>query len=316
MQTEDESVFFDNFEKESHQTFYSYLENKEYKKSFQFGLLSDSKYFPNIVIRNEEEAKEVYTKIKAVFVLSGYIVKDQYGYKIGINILNAKEGELENKFYITTKKGGLEGGLKELSVKVLNHLYKIYDVPEKEIRKIGFSPGTYLGLFYSVGYFVPLMDWWETETGIVQGELGLRFERLPPVARYQSFRFSFRPLISVWYGFGINKPELIRSYYHQFQFRTGLDLVFEFHKNYILYTGFGAYASLDVVYQFSEYGGGVFNNAVAPGIYTGLGFEYWFGKSRLIGIGYNNHFSFTFYSPLYIGFSAQLYLANRFPARL
>jgi hypothetical protein len=313
----EEGLTFSQDEQDLYKTVFEYMDGRSYPKAFVVKLLSDRIEFLNTIVRNHEEAEAVALKLGKGYIVSGYIYKAKEECKIGLTLYNGKTGEQVKNFYKAVSVKEIKTAMINLSQKVMNELYLLYQVPEKEIKKIGFSPASYLGVRYGFGYHVPLGDFWRVQTGIADTEVSLLGENIPALAKSSNFAFSLRPGISVHYQVSLNKPEYLFNLFQSLQFILSVETLQTFYKRYVIHQTLGGLVNLDIIYRNEQFRGESFSNAVAPGLLMGIGYEYWLGEKMLTGIGFNNRFVFVFYSDrFYADYSLMLYVSHRFPKRL
>ena len=288
---------------------------KAIKKTDEEGLLnlfsvSQSVTYSDKVTKSTIEAAELCELLHIDYLLYGFIEKTSKYFNAEVRLYE-KDTKMDKKiFYVKTDAGNIDDVISELSDKIKNYLYSMFGVSEyfKE-RKTGFGG---IGIYNSVGYWFPVGEWWKDITGLVTFETGLNVVPVTPMAKARNFAYYMRFGFYTSYSLAINKPGFLDSYYNSIIFRIPVENCLEIFFNHVFIIGAGPQLQLDVLYQKKLFDAPYTGATVAFSIYTNIGYEYWFGKNKVAGMGLNNIVDFTFYNPFYVDYKIELYSAVRF----
>lgn len=186
-----------------------------------------------------------------------------------------------------------------------------------EVTQKPFVLSNYIGIYEAAGYYVPMGAYWDIFTGLLTLETGVQAVRLPHFITTpdEIFKLRLRPGLMVAYSLGMNKPGYNRYYYHGITVKIPLELCFEFSERFIFTVGTGPQLQIDIFSYTNENGTLDTLPSTTFSLFALTGFEYLFGKNRLIGIGNNHVFDFTFYQIFFPVYKVQLYVIYRFKER-
>lgn len=286
---------------------------------------SDS--FTEWVVRNETDARIAAHMINVDYIVYGTMGKVNNYLEATLHLYqNDKEDSVYTISHVS-RNNDVKTFLTEVALKLNTVLdTQIFKVEKQTIQQdtdkllkrellIGdirqFRLSDYLGIYNSVGYYIPMLDWWHYTTGLALAETGIRVVNLPPLYKGDVIKLNLETGLTFTYSVGMNKPGFAESYLHMFLFKIPLAFVITIADRASFFIDAGPQAQIDHFYQ--SYNGLEYTNtSVAFSLNAGTGFHYWFGKRGLACLGLKAAFDVSFYDSIYLDCNIQLYNMIRF----
>jgi hypothetical protein len=316
--TEGETTQLTDMEKASANFVYQYLGKERYAKQIKFVDVSGKKDVPAFIVKTENEADQLSIFLGCDYLIFGYVKKTNLYYDVELRIYSFEKKEVVGIVYDRHETNDFLFMIKELSSKTSSKIMEITKTQKEETKKPEkFYLSNYIGIYNAVGYWIPFPEYWNAMTGIVSGETGIKVVRIPVLYSYKSlFQLTIRPGFTFSYAFAMNKPEIIEDYYHSFLFKFPVDLCFKFHDETIgAYIGTGAAVQFDFIYQKPPYKDVNVKTSVAFSIPVSTGVEFYPEKKKIVGIGLDNTFDFTFYKDFFIDYRVSFFTIVKFPEK-
>jgi predicted DNA-binding protein YlxM (UPF0122 family) len=271
-------------------------------------------FLDDVSVQTRLDASEMCEQLDTNYIIYGSVKKTHEYYDATLRLFENERKEVRKSVYNKTATDEYELLTTDLADRYVDYLYSLLGyVDSNDVgRKTAFGG---IGVYNGAGYWFPIGDWWNVTTGLFSYETGIKFITYTPLGKSRNFRFSLRPGIVVSYTMGMNKPNLSTSYYNTLMFKLPLDMCFEVMKHHAFILSAGPQLQVDVLYQQPLYDTPLVTSTLAFSLFGGLAYEHWFGEKKLIAVGINNTFDFTFYSTFFMDYKLQLYVINRIPVQ-
>jgi|GEM_PF-4877642 len=306
----DTNIIITEDEENATRLIYKKLLEKDYE-----GLLNVKYLRSNLVskkiIKTTIEASETCDLLNIDYLLYGFMEKTNKYYNLEVRLFdNLKKDDIKI-FYVKTGLDDFNEVIEELSYKFFNYMLKILGLSgsyQDDKRSFGG-----IGIYTGAGYWLPLSDWSNIITGIFNCELGFSVIPLSHIVKVRKFSFYIRCGFFISYSFAINKPDFLKSYFNSIMFKIPGELCFEIFSRNVFFIGLGTQLQFDILYQERLYEDSILTNSLGFGLFCYTGYEHWFGKNKIVAIGINNIFDFTFYNEIFIDYKIQIYSVVRIP---
>lgn len=271
-------------------------------------------------IKNDFSAYELCDTFKIDYLLYGFIDIKEGLYKADLKLFSKKsEASICNIFYKGYFKNQQEF-FTDLALEIDKQIRVFFKkkIPEpvnnltdstndiNHVNKTG-----YLSIYNAAGYFLPIGRWNEILTGIINLETGFKVECIKPFVLRPHFLLSMRPGLAFSYSTGINKPSSIDVLYQIFHLKFPAELYLLFNNRLLFFGGIGSQLQINF-YSIQRKNDYRYLTSPAFSLFFNTGFEVYFGKNKLVGIGNSYNFDFSFYDVFYIDYKVQLYSCIRF----
>ncbi len=287
------------------------IKSKDIDGFINIGLVKDAMTFSDKITKSTLEASELCELLQVDYLLYGFLKKTNKYYDAEIRLYENSTKTDRKTFYSKVELDSFDGMIADFKDKIVDYLYNMLGKTEfyKE-RKKGFGG---LGIYSAAGYWFPIGEWWRILTGLINIELGINVIPVTPLAKYRNFGFYLRFGLYVSYDLGMNKPDHLQSYFHSLGFYIPIETCFEVYFYNVFIIGTGPQLQLDILYQEKIFDNPSISTTASFSIIAFAGYERWFGKKKIIGIGVNNIFDFTFYNNMYFDYKIQFYTIARIP---
>lgn len=283
--------------------------------------------FSDWIVRNNTDAKVAAHLVNVDYLVYGTMNRNNRYLEVTLQVYRESKGDSIYTITHVSRNDDLKIFLNEVALKLDTVLDTQVFKEKKESRKVtvektvhrellkkqfrAFKLTDYLGIYNGVGYYIPMLDWWDYVTGLTLVETGIQVVNLPPLFQREKITLGLRPALTFTYSLGINKPAYAPSYLHMFVFKAPLALTIEMFERYVITVNAGIQAQVDYFYQ--EYNAVSYSrSSAALSIMGGGGFEYWLGKKLLTCIGVKTTFDLGLYDQPYLDFNMQCYNIIRF----
>ena len=308
----DEKIELSLKEKMCTDILYKYLIDTPLPERMRFERLNN-KAFLQMPIKSTLEAEEACYLTNLEYVIFGKLKKTEQFYDVRINIYSAIEQKVVAFFYAKNVNQDIETFIHEVGEKLVAELMQELKFSlEKTDKKSDLNVFDYLLFHNASGYFIPMDVWWSTLTGLVNiFDTGVYLGIIPlyEINKIALLRMRLGQTIS--YSLGINKPGLVKTYFHQLHFKIPVYFAIELYQRYGIFIETGPAIQFDIAVQLESYMEDRVETAVAFCIFVAVGFEYWIGKNKHVCIGIKNTFDFTFYNQFWADYRPQFYIANK-----
>jgi hypothetical protein len=249
-------------------------------------------------VRSSLDASEVCELLGTNLVIYGSVKKSRDNYDASLRLFDNELKDVRKSVYNKTASDEYELLTTDLADRYVDYLYSLLGYVDKDEinRKTAFGG---IGVYNGAGYWFPIGTWWDVTTGLFSCETGIKFITYTPLGKSRNFRFSLRPGIVVSYNMGMNKPGLSTGYYNTLMFKLPLDMCFNVMKHHAFVVSAGPQLQVDVLYQERLYDTPSVSSTVAFSLFGGVAYEHWLGTKKMVAVGINNTFDFTFYTKFY-----------------
>jgi hypothetical protein len=260
-------------------------------------------------IKSELEASEICDLLNIDYLLYGSIEKTNKFYNAEIFLYDNAAKSNKKTLYVKTELGDFDQFINEITLKFINYMYDKLGLTElKQERKLGFGG---IGLVFASGYWIPMGNWWDFTTGLVCFETGMNVIPLKAFVKMRNFAFYMRFGLNINYSLGMNKPGHLTSYLNTLLIKVPIENCFELFNYNVITVGVGPQLQIDMMYQKLLYDPPQTKSTAAFSLYCSTGYEYWFTKKKLIGMGLINIFDFTFYDNFFVDYKVMFYTVVR-----
>jgi hypothetical protein len=303
-----------DMEKSSSNFVRQFLAKERFEKDIRIIDVAENKDVPSFIVKTEREAEELCIYLGCDYLLFGYVKKTALYYDAELRIYGFEKKEVVGTVYDRHETNDFLFMMKEVSAKTANKIAEVTNTQKEETvipRKFFLS--NHLGIYNSLGYWIPV-TWWDALTGIVTVESGIKIVRIPPLYTYRNVvAVSVRPGFTISYALALNKPEMVENYFHSFLFEFPVDLCFGFFdETFLAYVGSGAGLQFDLIFQNPPYKDPKVGASIALSMPLSIGLELFPEKSKLITIGLDNTFDFTFYDRIFVDYRITFFLLLKF----
>lgn len=168
----------------------------------------------------------------------------------------------------------------------------------------------HLEVYGGAGYFVPMGRYWDLMTGAVNVEAGLQFDFIPYLLNRDKVKVLFKPGFNMSYSFAVHKPGVTDFYSNMLLFTLPAEFSFLLVNKHTIFAGTGAGLAVDIYSikrddSYSPY------SELRFAFFVNAGYEYFFGKKAVVGIGFNNIFSFSVEKSFFASYKLQCYAAYK-----
>jgi hypothetical protein len=311
--SQNESTVVTEMEKKLDFFVFQHMKKSGSMKKLQYKLLSESKNWVNLIVKTEKDADEVCRYSGVDYLLYGSVERGDYFYDVQLYIYSYQEKKTISTIYDRHNITDLLVMAEDLSVKVKREISDTILKITKDKGQVKFSLANHIGFHIATGYTLPISSWGELLYGVINGEFGIKIMRIKPFYHTDTTLIYLRPGFLFSYSFNLSRPGLVESYYHMFLFKIPIELCLTFYDEKIgIIIGSGVQVQFDFLYQKFKYKNDYYTQSVAASTFASLAFESFPGKSKVVGVGLNNLFDFTFYNNLYVDYKIQVYNIIRF----
>lgn len=298
-------------EKKSTELIFNSIKKRDTEGLIRIQLLPKTISFENRLIKSSIDASEICDILNIDYLLYGYIEKTNKYYNAEIRLFENAEKKDKKIFFIKIELGDFNEVISDISYKFNDYMIKVLGLTEyQQERRRGFGG---IGIYNGAGFWFPIGDWWNVQTGLFSYDVGFFVIPITPIYKNRVFGFSLRLGLFAGYSFGISKPGYLKSYISTIQLNIPLICSFELYFNHVLNIGAAPQMQINVTYQKKIFDDPETFSTVAMSIMANAGYEYWFTKRKITGIGINNIFNFTFYENMYFDYKIELYNVVRIP---
>lgn len=161
------------------------------------------------------------------------------------------------------------------------------------------------------GYWVPYGRWADRTRGIATGALGLRMIPTTPLIWRQTWEFTLRLGLETVYQVGEEVPGLIPSRVTTFSIDLPVDACWQIQGVHSFCAGLAPSLRIDTATLQPLFEEQQTSRTNAAGVVARVGYEYWMGRSRRVGLGTELSSSVYVYDPALFSAAARAYVAVR-----
>ncbi|OHD19669.1 MAG: hypothetical protein A2086_01765 [Spirochaetes bacterium GWD1_27_9] len=314
------------------------LSGKNFKLITVSSIVTESSVVAREKIKNDYVAYEVCDILGLDYLIYGFIDVTDTGFEAEIRIFSRDENKTVFKIN-REKKNETDLGrfLEELIIDIDSQIYSSIKIEgtkvsfekksQEEIKRIKieekkdvtpdvvkekkkFHFTNYIGIYNSLGYYIPIDKYWNLFTGVFSFETGVCGVRID-LYSYKNIILQLRPDILFSYSLAINKEKYTQSFLNSFQIKSSLSIGLNIYKFFDVLVGAGCFAQFDLFYQ-NYLDKSPYNFTAAFGLNGLIDTNFWLDKNQLVALGLANQFNFTFYTDFFVSYKLYIYTVVRF----